>query len=115
MFRNLARPALASAWLAAIGASICCVVPLLLVLAGVSGAWIANLTALDPWRPWFIGATLACLSLAHWTVHKARAQCRNGESCADARSLQRRGFWLWIATAAIMLLLLFPYYITWFI
>lgn len=115
MSRDLARPALVSAWLAAIGASVCCVVPLLLVLAGVSGAWIANLTALDPWRPWFIGATLACLGLAHWTIGKARAQCQRGESCADLGRLQRRGFWLWIATAAIVLLLLFPYYITWFI
>ena len=41
-------------WLAAGGvvgsilASACCVVPLLLVLLGVSGAWIGNLTKLEP-------------------------------------------------------------------
>src|SRR3546814_5428472 len=29
-------------------ASACCVVPLLLVMLGISGAWIANLTALEP-------------------------------------------------------------------
>ena len=43
-------PAILVASLAAIGASVCCVVPLVLVLMGISGAWIANLTALDAWR-----------------------------------------------------------------
>jgi hypothetical protein len=34
--------------LSAIGASICCVGPLLLLALGVSGAWIGSLTALEP-------------------------------------------------------------------
>ena len=54
-------PALLGAAVAAIGASVCCVVPLVLVLLGISGAWIAYLTALDAWRPWFSAATLVCL------------------------------------------------------
>src|SRR3546814_9143726 len=33
-------------------ASACCVVPLLLVMLGISGAWIANLTALEPYKPY---------------------------------------------------------------
>ena len=39
--------------LAAIGASVCCVGPLVLLALGIGGAWIANLTALEPLRPWF--------------------------------------------------------------
>ena len=34
--------------LAAIGASVCCVVPLVLLMMGIGGAWIASLTALEP-------------------------------------------------------------------
>jgi len=34
--------------LAALGAASCCVVPFPLFMLGVSGAWIANLTALEP-------------------------------------------------------------------
>jgi mercuric ion transport protein len=43
---------------AAIGASLCCVVPLVLVSLGISGAWLASLTALEPYRPLFAMAPL---------------------------------------------------------
>ena len=32
-------------------ASACCIVPLVLVTLGISGAWIGNLTALEPYKP----------------------------------------------------------------
>jgi len=38
-----------------------------------------------------------------------------GRTCADPRVLRRRRRLLWITVAAIALLLLFPYYITWFV
>ncbi|MGH8614610.1 MAG: mercuric transporter MerT family protein, partial [Gammaproteobacteria bacterium] len=37
--------------LAAIAASSCCVLPLVLFTLGISGAWISNLTALAPYQP----------------------------------------------------------------
>jgi mercuric ion transport protein len=69
-----ARPAITGAVLAAIGASVCCVVPLVLVLLGISGAWIANLTVLDAWRPWFSVVTLLCLALAFWNLYGPRTR-----------------------------------------
>jgi mercuric ion transport protein len=36
----------------AIAASSCCIVPLVLFSLGISGAWIANLTALAPYQPY---------------------------------------------------------------
>src|SRR6266436_1695665 len=48
--------------LAAIGASSCCVIPFALFALGVSGAWIADLTALEPYQPVFVAAALACLA-----------------------------------------------------
>jgi mercuric ion transport protein len=107
-------PALVGAALAAIGASVCCVVPLVLVLMGISGAWIANLTALDAWRPWFTGATLICLALAFWNLYGPASRCRTDGECVDLRVLRRRRRWLWSATVLIALLLLFPYYVVWF-
>ena len=60
------RGALAAGGLAAILASTCCLGPLVLVALGVSGAWIGNLTALEPYRPVFLGVALvALLSLIH--------------------------------------------------
>ena len=36
--------------LGALLASSCCIVPLVLISLGVSGAWIGNLTALEPYK-----------------------------------------------------------------
>jgi mercuric ion transport protein len=45
------RAALITGGLAALLASTCCLGPLVLVAFGFSGAWIGNLTALEPYRP----------------------------------------------------------------
>ena len=39
--------------LAGIGASLCCVAPLVLLSLGLGGAWVANLTAFEPGSPDF--------------------------------------------------------------
>ena len=108
-------PGLLGAAIAAIGASVCCVVPLVLVLMGISGAWIVNLTALDAWRPWFSAATLVCLAWAFWMLYGPTSRCRIDGICVEPTQLRRRRRWLWFATALIALLLLFPYYIGWFL
>lgn len=107
--------ALLGAGVAAIAASICCVLPLLLVLAGIGGAWVSNLTALDAWRPWFAAMTILCLLWAFWTLYGPASRCQTDGVCADPKRLRRRRYWLWIATILIALLLLFPYYIDWFL
>jgi mercuric ion transport protein len=48
--------------LGALGASACCVVPLLLFSLGISGAWIGTLTALSPYSPVFITTAQAISS-----------------------------------------------------
>ena len=47
--------------LAAIGASVCCVGPLVLLAMGIGGTWVGSLTAMEPYRPVFIGLTLLFL------------------------------------------------------
>ena len=97
-------PAILVASLAAIGASVCCVVPLVLVLMGISGAWIANLTALD-----------AFLALAFWNLYGPSSRCRSDGVCVSPQVLGRRRRWLWLAAIGIAMLLLFPYYVVWFL
>ena len=58
------RGALFTGGLAAILASACCTGPLVLIAPGFSGAWIGNLTVLEPYRPIFIGAALVALFFA---------------------------------------------------
>jgi mercuric ion transport protein len=68
--------------LGAIAASSCCILPLALFSLGVSGAWIGNLTALAPYQPYFIAATLACLGYGYWLVYRRKKiACAEG-ACA---------------------------------
>ncbi|MGH6848813.1 MAG: mercuric transporter MerT family protein, partial [Methylocella sp.] len=49
----------------------------------VSGAWIGNLTALAPYQPYFIAATLACLGSGYWLVYRRQnIACKEGAACA---------------------------------
>jgi mercuric ion transport protein len=69
--------------LGAIAASSCCIAPLVLFSLGISGAWIGNLTALAPYQPYFIAATLACLGYGYWLVYRPRkVACAEGAACA---------------------------------
>ncbi len=45
--------------LAALGASSCCILPLVLFGLGASGAWIGNLTAMAPYQPVFVAVAVA--------------------------------------------------------
>jgi mercuric ion transport protein len=67
--------------LAAILASTCCLGPLVLLMLGVSGAWIGNLTALEPYRPFFIAVAVVALTFAYRQVFRPAA-CAPGEVCA---------------------------------
>jgi mercuric ion transport protein len=95
------------ALLSSLLASTCCVLPLALVLAGVTGAWIAQLQALKPVTPYAIVLTLGLLAWAGWLVFRpARACDRADASCTTTRPLIRR---VWLAAALFIALLLgFP-------
>lgn len=95
--------------LAAIGASVCCVGPLVLLALGISGAWIGNLTAMEPFRPWFIGLTLLFLGLAFRKLYLAPRVCAPGAACADPRVLRRQRITFWIVTASLLVLLAVPW------
>jgi len=68
--------------LGAIAASTCCIVPLLLFSLGISGAWIGNLTALEPYKPIFIAVTFGFLGYGYWMVYRKPKDCADGAACA---------------------------------
>lgn len=76
------RGALFVGGLAAILASTCCLGPLVLLMLGISGAWIASLTALEPYRPIFITVAAAALFVSYRPIFRPAAACRPGEVCA---------------------------------
>ena len=66
--------ALAGAALAAIGASLCCLGPLALVSVGVSGAWISNLTVLEPYRWVFAAVAVGFMGYAWKRIYRPSAR-----------------------------------------
>ena len=88
----------------AIVASSCCIVPLVLVTLGVSGAWIGNLTALEPYKPHFLAVTAILLGAGFWHVYfKPKRACADGTYCARPRSGRITQTALWFATALALL------------
>jgi len=90
--------------LGAIVASSCCILPLAFVLLGVSGAWIGNLTALEPYKPYFIAVTLAFLGFGFWHVYFwAKPECEEGSYCAKPESTMITQIALWTGTVVVLL------------
>ncbi|MEX2495027.1 MAG: mercuric transporter MerT family protein [Woeseia sp.] len=60
-------------------ASSCCILPLLLVTLGAGGAWVGSLTALEPYKPYFLAATGLFLAGGFWHVYfRPRKACADG-------------------------------------
>jgi mercuric ion transport protein len=95
--------------LSAIGASICCVGPLVLLALVVSGAWIGSLTALESYRPIFIGLTLLFLGFAFYRLYLVRPSCSPESACADPRTLKRQRLGFWIVTLLLIGLIAVPW------
>ena len=91
-----AKAALFGGVLAGIGASACCVGPLLLLSLGIGGAWIAHLTALEPYRPAFMVLAVLFLGLAFRKLYLKPQSYALKDNCdADStRSVQQVLFWI---------------------
>lgn len=95
--------------LTAVGASVCCVAPLVLLALGISGAWISTLTTLEPLRPVFIGVTLLLLGLSFRKFYLSPQACVPGTPCADPRTLKRQRGIFWVVTVLVLALLVVPW------
>ncbi len=99
-----------AASLAAIGASVCCIGPLVLLAMGIGGTWISTLTAFEPYRPIFIGITLIFLFMAFRKLYILPRQCATGDSCALPTTLRNQRIIFWLVSVVLIALLTFPYY-----
>lgn len=108
---RVSKATLAGGLIAAIVASACCLGPLVLVMVGVSGAWISNLTLLEPYRPVSIGMALVFMALAWWRIYRApaAADCEPGTLCALPQTNRTYRVMFWVMSATILLALVFPY------
>ena len=108
MMRFTGRGSLIAGTLAAIGASVCCVGPLVLLSLGIGGTWVGSLTAMEPYRPFFFGLTLLFLGFAFRRLYLVPQVCAPGAACADPRTLGRQRFVFWIVAVLLLGLLAVP-------
>lgn len=99
---------------AAIGASLCCVAPLLLLSLGLGGAWVSSLTLFQPVRPLFVILTLLFVGLAFRSLYLIPKACAAGEPCSDDTALSRQRFIFWLVAVPLLGLLAFPWFAPWF-
>lgn len=96
--------------LGALTASSCCILPVVLFSAGISGAWVGNFTQLAPYKPVFIAATAAFLGAGYWRVYRSSSvACGDGQACARPLSNRLVKATLVAATALVLLAFSFDY------
>jgi mercuric ion transport protein len=94
----------------AIAASSCCIIPLALFSLGIGGAWIAKLTALAPYKPFFVTGTAAVLGCGFYLVYwKPRQTCADGAACARPIPTRLVQVAHWLATALVVAAFAFDY------
>jgi mercuric ion transport protein len=96
--------------LAGIGASVCCVGPLVLLALGIGGAWIGNLTAFEPYRPALTGLTLIFLGFAFRKLYLVPQACAPGAPCADPQTTKRQRLIFWSVAVLLLALLAVPWF-----
>lgn len=95
--------------LGALAASSCCILPLVLFALGISGAWIGNLTALEPYQPIFFALTAGFLGIGYYLVYRQpRTACADG-TCARKLPTRIVKVALWTATILVLAAVAFRY------
>ena len=80
----------------AVGASSCCLLPLVFALTGISGAWIGSLVRLAPYQPIFLGIAGLSIGMGLWRVYRKPGQPCGGPQCGTTapRDVTKAVLWL---------------------
>jgi mercuric ion transport protein len=94
----------------ALGASTCCVLPLVLVTAGVGGAWVAQLRELDRFYYVFVALAVAAFAYAFYRLYLQPATCAPDAACATPAVRRRQRIAFWVTLISAKALVLAPFY-----
>ncbi len=108
--QKLSKGVLFASVIAGITASVCCLGPLVLLMLGISGSWISNLTAMESYRPIFIGFTLFFLGLAFCKLYLVPKNCAVDAPCAQPDNLRKQRIVFWSITVVVVAMITFPWY-----
>lgn len=96
---------------AAIAASLCCITPVLALIAGASGL-ASSLSWLAPLRPFLIGIAVITLAYAWYKSIKTKndAACTDGTCQPEKKTFLSSKAFLIVISVAALLFIAFPYY-----
>lgn len=103
---------------AGIFTSVCCVAPLVLLMLGISGAWMSYLTIFEPYRTVFIIISVSLLLIAYKRIYTQESMgncCNNENNCHRPETKTHYKVIFWITTFIIFSLILTPYLIPYLI
>lgn len=103
------RGPLALAGTGALLASACCVLPFVLVVLGLGGAWMSTLHALFPYRWLFIGGAALALFLAWRRLYQTPDDCDEGQACAKPTVQKRYRILFWLVVILLVVSAFAPY------
>ena len=82
--------------------TVCCIVPLLLLMLGIGGSWMSNLTALEPYKPFIIAISISLLGFAYWQIFLKKECCEEGKICALPENKFKYKIIFWVASLIIL-------------
>src|SRR5438128_12236789 len=109
--QRLARAGMAASVAAALGASVCCIGPVVAAMFGVTS--LAALVKYEPLRPYLAVITIGFLGAAFYATYRRRptAECATGSVC-ETRGVGRvhrvNGVMTWVATFVAVVALTIP-------
>jgi len=95
--------------LTAITASLCCITPILALIAGTSGI-ASTFSWMEPFRPYLIGLTIMILGLAWYQKLKPVKEIDCERDTNEKQKFMQSKSFLGIVTAFAIVMLAFPYY-----
>lgn len=93
-----------------LGASACCIGPLLLLSFGLGGAWVGNLTAMEPYSGYFTAITLIVLGVVFYKLYIVPQKCEKGSVCENPKVLKNQRIIFWLVSIILIVMMSFPYY-----
>jgi mercuric ion transport protein len=113
---RITRASFAASVVAALGASICCIGPILAATFGLTS--LATLVRYEPLRPALTGITFLILGAGFFAAYRKRpvSDCTPGSVCESAgvdRMQRVNRLLVWIAAAIALAVLTFPTWSTW--
>lgn len=102
---------IATGAISALGASTCCVLPLVLISVGAGGAWVAQIRELERFYYLFLAVALAAFGFAFYRLYLRSAPCEPEAACAAPAVRRRQRVAFWITLVSAKALVLSPFYV----